>query len=358
MTTQPHANRSAEPPGSHWPKRLATLLCVATFPLIWIGGLITTTDAGMAVPDWPGTYGYNMFLYPWQSWVFGPWDLFIEHGHRLLASLVGLLAIALLCATLACHAPRWHVALAGAALVLVVFQGVLGGMRVLENDRSLAMAHGCTGPLFFALTCVLVAATHAKHRPKSVVGGSRGRTTGFGGPLGAAAGVAAVLSYAQLALGASLRHADAGLNPWTFARLVQGHLTMAGLVALAVLYVSWQACRPLSGANRARRRDQRSRSARFLGRLAGGLVAVQVALGVGAWFVKYGVPRWAESHLPATISAVAANGWTQTQTVSAHQAVGSLLLGVLAGAAASAWLAPAAFHPEGDLQRHRHRTAA
>ncbi len=44
----------------------------------------------MAVPDWPTTYGYNMFLYPWQTWLFGPWDLFIEHGHRLLGSLAGL----------------------------------------------------------------------------------------------------------------------------------------------------------------------------------------------------------------------------------------------------------------------------
>ena len=59
---------------------MAWVLACATFPLLWVGGLITTTDAGMAVPDWPGTYGYNMFLYPWQTWLFGPWDLFIEHG--------------------------------------------------------------------------------------------------------------------------------------------------------------------------------------------------------------------------------------------------------------------------------------
>ena len=71
-------------PESRWPHRLAVLLCCATFPLIWVGGLVTTYDAGMAVPDWPTTYGYNMFSYPLETWLYGPWDLFIEHGHRLL----------------------------------------------------------------------------------------------------------------------------------------------------------------------------------------------------------------------------------------------------------------------------------
>ncbi|MEM1304636.1 MAG: COX15/CtaA family protein, partial [Planctomycetota bacterium] len=86
--------RGTRLPG-RWTRRLAVLLCGMTFPLICIGGLITTTAAGMSVPDWPGTYGYNMFRYPWQTWLFGPWDLFIEHGHRLLAATVGLVTIGL-----------------------------------------------------------------------------------------------------------------------------------------------------------------------------------------------------------------------------------------------------------------------
>ena len=75
----------------------------ATFPLIWVGGLVTTYDAGMAVPDWPNTYGYNLFLYPWQTWLYGPWDLFIEHGHRLLGSLVGMLTIGLVASAWWCQ---------------------------------------------------------------------------------------------------------------------------------------------------------------------------------------------------------------------------------------------------------------
>src|SRR5690554_3486515 len=83
---------------SRCPHGIAVLLVCVVFPLIWVGGLVTTYGAGMAVPDWPTTYGYNLFLYPWQTWVFGPWALFIEHGHRLLGALAGIITIALVVA--------------------------------------------------------------------------------------------------------------------------------------------------------------------------------------------------------------------------------------------------------------------
>src|ERR1051326_8624152 len=76
---------------SRWPHGLAIVLCCATFPLVWVGGLVTSYKAGMAFPDWPTSDGYFLFFYPWLDWLRGPWDLFVEHGHRLLASLVGLL---------------------------------------------------------------------------------------------------------------------------------------------------------------------------------------------------------------------------------------------------------------------------
>ena len=76
---------------------------------------MTSYDAGMAVPDWPTTYGYNLFLYPWQTWVLGPWDLFIEHGHRLFGATVGMLTIALLLTVWLREPRRW---VSYAALVL------------------------------------------------------------------------------------------------------------------------------------------------------------------------------------------------------------------------------------------------
>ena len=77
---------------SVWPHRLAVILAGATFPLLFIGGLVTSKGAGLAVPDWPTTFGYNMFLYPWSEMVG---NILYEHSHRLVAACVGLLTIAL-----------------------------------------------------------------------------------------------------------------------------------------------------------------------------------------------------------------------------------------------------------------------
>ena len=123
--------------------------------------MVTTYKAGMAVPDWPTTYGYNLFLYPWKTWIFGPWDLFIEHGHRLFASAVGMLTIVLCVLLWKTAQPRWLRVLGFVALAAVIFQGVLGGLRVVLAERTLAMLHGCTGPAFFAFTAALAAVSFA-----------------------------------------------------------------------------------------------------------------------------------------------------------------------------------------------------
>lgn len=70
----------------------ALAVAVAVFPLIWMGGLVTTHGAGLSVPDWPNSYGYNMFLFPPSQWLGG---VFFEHTHRLLGTLAGFLAILL-----------------------------------------------------------------------------------------------------------------------------------------------------------------------------------------------------------------------------------------------------------------------
>src|SRR5262245_65461932 len=77
---------------SPWPRRLALMTAIATLPLLFVGGLVTSTGAGLAVPDWPTTFGYNMFLYPWSKMIGG---IFYEHSHRLIGSVVGFLTILL-----------------------------------------------------------------------------------------------------------------------------------------------------------------------------------------------------------------------------------------------------------------------
>src|SRR5207244_11806500 len=97
----------------------------------------------MAVPDWPGTYGYNLLRYPWQSWLAAPWDLFIEHGHRLLGAAAGIVSIALVAAVWLTDRRRWLVCASLGALLLVIAQGLLGGARVLLDARLVAMIHAC-----------------------------------------------------------------------------------------------------------------------------------------------------------------------------------------------------------------------
>ena len=132
--------RSSKTVGSPTAHAVAVVLVGATAVLLCFGALVTTYDAAMAVPDWPGTYGHNMFLFPISEWVGGPWDLFLEHGHRLLGATVGLLSLILAAACFRWE-PRGIIrGLAVAAVMLVVLQGVLGGMRVLLDDRTIAKA--------------------------------------------------------------------------------------------------------------------------------------------------------------------------------------------------------------------------
>src|SRR6478752_723114 len=206
---------------SPWPQRLAVALALVTFPLIWVGGLVTTYKAGMAVPDWPGTYGYNLFLYPWQTWLAGPWDLFIEHGHRLLGASAGILAIGLVVAVLVTDRRPGLVAAACGALVLVIFQGALGGARVRLDARLLAMLHGCVGPLFFAYLAGLVVVTSNWWHEAEQLSSPDGQR------LTRAAWTTAVIVYLQLVLGAVVRHVPLGAAPGIFRAALVCHLVLA-----------------------------------------------------------------------------------------------------------------------------------
>ena len=133
--------------------RLFLLATIFTWPLLFVGGLVTTYRVGMAVPDWPTTFGINMFRY---NFLNSAWGVFIEHGHRLYGSAVGLclLIVAPWVQCLKKVPPRFKAA-AWVALLGVIFQGIMGGLRVTQNSTQLAMFHGCFAQLFFAyLACL------------------------------------------------------------------------------------------------------------------------------------------------------------------------------------------------------------
>lgn len=297
----------------------AWVLALTVFPLIWVGSLVTTYDAGMAVPDWPSTYGYNMFAYPVQTWLFGPFDLLAEHSHRLLASLAGLLTIGLVYCAFRYDERVWFSWWTVLVLAAVVGQGVLGGMRVLLDARTLALIHGCTGPLFFGMATATVVMSS---RFWFYAADNRYWTTG-GAPRWCAT-LMAILSFVQLTIGAQLRHVTGNASPQYFMGFVHLHLTLAGVIVL-LSFLLWASATRLSAPP--------TRRAAF-GLVL--LVLVQVALGIGTWLVNYALP-WPELTEDLAQYTIVAKGYFESMVVTAHVATGSLIICFSTVATLAAW---------------------
>src|SRR5207237_9614776 len=108
--------------------RFSVFLAGCTVLLLLAGSLVTSTGSGLSVPDWPTSYGWNMFTFPPSMWVGG---IFYEHSHRLIASSVGFLTIVLAVWLWRQDPRRWMKWLGAAALGAVIAQGLLGGLTVL-----------------------------------------------------------------------------------------------------------------------------------------------------------------------------------------------------------------------------------
>src|SRR5204863_3869717 len=139
-----------------WLNRFAWLTCVTTLLLICSGGMVTSKGVGLAVPDWPTTFGYNMFLFPVSKWIGG---IFFEHIHRLIASAVGILTIILTVWLWWGQSRRWLRNLGFVALALVILQGVLGGLRVTLLKDEIGIFHACLAQMFFGLLIFIALAT-------------------------------------------------------------------------------------------------------------------------------------------------------------------------------------------------------
>ncbi len=222
-----------------WLHAYAVLLVVATFLLLILGGTVTSKGAGLAVPDWPTTFNYHMFLFPTDMW---KGNIFWEHLHRLVASGVGLMTIVMAIWLWHAEAPRdesslgshsglpsshrpWLRWVGVATLVLVIAQGVMGGLRVTQLSIAFAIFHGFTAQVFLCLTVLIAAATSKWWIERKAQGLP---SLGFAPELPqvpaaprfapAALRRALLACYAflivgfiQLALGATVRHHGAGL---------------------------------------------------------------------------------------------------------------------------------------------------
>ena len=128
MSSRVLQQESAALPGSPWPHRWAWVLACGVFPLIWIGGLVTTYEAGMSVPDWPTTFG--SWFYPLQKWLYTISEKSLEHSHRTIAQIDGIIFIILAIAIWRWEPRKTVRWLAAAILIALISQAVLGGYRV------------------------------------------------------------------------------------------------------------------------------------------------------------------------------------------------------------------------------------
>jgi len=272
---------------AHWPRRITALVAGCTFLLIIAGGLVTSTGSGLAVPDWPLSFGQ---LFPRMEG-----GVLYEHGHRLVAASVGLLTIVMAIVLQRTESRAWVRRLGWIALGAVILQGLLGGLTVLLRlPDATSIAHAGLAEVFFAITVTLAVVTARSWRTHPEPGADAAAV----GTRRLALAVA-VTVYVQILLGAVVRHTGAGLAipdfPLAYGRLIPPFYTpgvkwqfahRVGAVACVAL-VAWLTTRVL----------RRHRAHPFLTRPAlvlAAVAAVQVLLGgLTIWHRKAPTPTTA-----------------------------------------------------------------
>ena len=320
-------------PRERWSSLFCWVATGLTFFMIVSGGVVTGFEAGLAVPDWPNSYGHNMLLYPLSEMVVNlESGVFYEHSHRLTGMFVGLTSLVLLGVLMRSQPTRWVRMLGVLVLIMVIVQGVLGGLRVtgiltfsqdptiLAPSTALAIVHGVFAQVIMAT--MALAATATSHR-WSERGFAQDSRTGSERTI---ASFLVLLLLVQLGVGAAYRHLASGtqLGPRDGGALslLMVHITLAAVVAILTIAVGIQA---LSRGGVMRR----------MGIVLLVLVGLQLILGVGAVVGVY-VPAQGEQ-------AASTPGWAVLLT-SVHQANGALLLmaaTVTAAWAGRLWKAPA-----------------
>lgn len=268
---------------------LAIATAVTALLPIAVGSLVTTLDAGMAFNDWPTSDGQGMLSYPWLR---SAGDKFVEHGHRLAGMLIGCMSIVFAASIWLLESRRWVRWCGVGVLAAVIVQGLLGGGRVLADERLYAMFHGAFAAAVFAYmsSMALVLSRSWIDPPR--------RQAGFV-PLSVRVLTVAtpIVILVQYSLGGMVRH---------LGRALYEHVGMAMVVLLVVTATVIAAHRTKCGWLR--------RPAYLMGLVA----LAQVLLGGGAWLTKYGFAPLGYVAVQRTLM--------QTIVRTSHTVVGMLLL--------------------------------
>jgi heme a synthase len=205
--------------------RFTKFVAACTVLLVLAGSLVTSTDSGLSVPDWPTTYGWSLFTFPPSKWVGG---ILYEHGHRLIASGVGVLTIVLAVWLWAAEPRRYVRWLGVAALGAVIAQGVLGGLTVLFFlPPPISIAHAGLAEIFLGITVAIALVTSPRWEGAAAPTSAHATPFVDDAVLRRAATATSLLIYAQILIGATMRHTGAGLAipdfPLMFGRLLPDH---------------------------------------------------------------------------------------------------------------------------------------
>ena len=199
--------------------------------------MVTSKGVGLAVPDWPTTFGYNMFLFPISKWVGG---ILFEHTHRLMGSLVGFLTI-ILAVWLWLHDDRrWVRRLGVIAVVGVILQGILGGLRVTMLKDQIGIFHACLAQAFLGLIVLIAIVTTNSWRSLAPDVDLRKIA-----PIKTLAITTTIAIYLQLALGATMRHQHKDLAILDFPTANGAWIPDTSAAALAKIN-AWRDARALS----------------------------------------------------------------------------------------------------------------
>ncbi|MDP5958208.1 MAG: COX15/CtaA family protein [Candidatus Marinimicrobia bacterium] len=193
---------------SVWLRRYSKLIVLATLGLIFLGALVKSFEVGLSVPDWPTTYGYQMFAFPWSDMVGG---IFYEHSHRMFATLVGALTVGLTLWLVFLEKRKNVKRLGFSALILVIAQGLLGGLTVMFFlPAIISMIHGITAQTFFLIVIMIAYALSKEFQQKQKVNQKYIGVVLF----------LFISVYIQLILGAWMRHTESGLAIYDFPKVV------------------------------------------------------------------------------------------------------------------------------------------
>lgn len=294
----------------------ARFVVAATIFLIFVGALVTTKGAGLAVPDWPLSFGQ---LNP--KMVGG---VFYEHGHRVVASAVGFLTLVLAFVAHFSWQDRTTCRLSWLALALVIVQGLLGGLTVLMRlPRPVSIAHGCTAQIFLCtLVAIVLYTTPAFRRSAVALVGDRASALRLSGFLA----VAAVM--AQLLIAATMRHMGAGLvigdfptslgrwiPPFDSAEIAINftHRVMAIVVLSLLFFFAWRIHREAAHLPRA---------LGWLSKTMIGLVLLQIVLGAfTVWSARSLIPTSWHVVNGALVLATTFGCWLWVMRVTGHHCV-------------------------------------